>query len=668
MPPGVLYSTTVSYSDPNLFPGVQTVTTDAAGNSYIAGSIASNGLASTPGVVQPQWAGGVCSSGSDAYAVPCTDAFIAKFDSNGALVFLTYLGGTGNDFPYSMAVDAFGDIYIGGTTDSSDFPLAGSPWRPALSGAGGFIAKLSGDGKTLIWSTIVNDGLDQLAIAPDGSIYLLAGTLVKLTGEGQFVVSMNVPAGAGTLAVGSDGSVFIGGQTEAPNGSDVTPTPGAFQTKYGGGTSDGFVAKMGPGLSGLEWLTFLGGSDVDDAGLVQAAPDGSVWVSGETLSSNFPVLAGALQAQISSVNSGFLVHLSADGSKALASTFLAGPLGSMLLDASGNVIVSASYEGGFQATPGTPWPCQQQVPGVADDLGFFGKIDSAGQHLLWGTWTGSAIPIGPAATDANGDAITAGNVPGLGDITLTALTTTPGPPRLVESCIAQAAYPNAVGPLAPGEIFSIYGAGFGPEQGVAAQPSGNTIGTELAGVQVLIEGTPVPLLYVSSAQINLVAPFLLNGLTAAHIQVVTANGTSNEVVLGVAQSMPEIFESQPGVAAIVNPDGSVNGPDHPAHVGDTVAMFISGAGAMNPGAVDGQIPQAAQSTAALPITVQLETSTFPYADITYAGEAPGLVSGAVQVNFLVPPTNTAPGAAYEAGIVLSVGENYTGPGAALWLQ
>jgi uncharacterized protein (TIGR03437 family) len=291
-------------------------------------------------------------------------------------------------------------------------------------------------------------------------------------------------------------------------------------------------------------------------------------------------------------------------------------------------------------------------------MGFFGKIDSAGQGLLWGTWTGPSVPIGPAAAALNGNPIVAGNVPGSNNVTLTAMTTAPGP-TLVETCIAQSGSPYvATGLLAPGEIFSIYGAGFGPAQGVAARPSGNAIATELGGVRVFVEDTPAPLLYVSSAQINLVAPYLLTGRTAAHIRIVTADATSNEVVLGVRPAAPEIFESQPGTAAILNQDGTVNSQNNPAHIGDTVAMFVSGVGQTMPAGVDGSIPQAAGDTPVLPIRVQLN---FTFANITYAGSAPGLVSGAAQVNFEIPqmpPFGAGP--PYPAALVLDVGAASSG--------
>jgi uncharacterized protein (TIGR03437 family) len=661
-PPGIVYSTTVPYTGMptgdfplNPIPTVLQVVTDASGNTYIAGAVDSSGLPTTPGVYQSQYAGGTCNYG-EGFSASCPSVFIAKFNSQGALLFLTYLGGANSNIPAGLAVDASGNIYVG-----------------VQAGGASYVAKLSAHGTGLGWVKFLTGGaLRQLAIAPDGSLYCLQTnkvTLTKLSQDGQIVATVNVPPGTQALAVGPDGSVYIGG-SPSPG---VTATPGAWQTA----SSSGFAAKMNPSLSGFAWLTFVPAA----VSLMQTAPDGTVWVSGTTYESDFPVLAGALQSQLSPWGtSGFLVHLSADGSKALAATYLTVPVNSLVLDGSGNVIVSAAglqfsnlpYVN-FQATPGAQWPCPQP-PAVGppyEYVVFFGKIDSAGQHLLWGTFDGPSVPTGPIAVAANGNAIIAGNIPGQGDITLTELTTVPGPPRLVESCIMQAASPNLSGPLAPGEVVSIYGAGFGPEQGVGAQPSGNKFGTELGGVQVLIENTPVPLLYVSSTQINLVAPYLLYGRVAAHIKIVTADATSNEVILGVRPSAPEIFQSQPGNAAILNQDGTVNGPDHLAHVGDTVAMFVSGVGQTNPPGVDGEIPQAAGGTPLLPIMVQVSPAGGgPYANVTYVGNAPGLISGITQVNFQMPSVIlVGPGPTYQAMITLSVGSASTGfGGPVIWYQ
>jgi hypothetical protein len=139
-----------------------------------------------------------------------------RFQRSAALLHLSYLGGTRYDIPYSIVVDASGAIYIGGQTNSTDFPLAGTPWRPILSSEGTFLAKLSGDGEVLIWSTVLNGRLIQLSVAPDGSVYYLSqegmtDTLTKLDGNGQLQTMVNVTSNAVILAVGADGSVYIGG-------------------------------------------------------------------------------------------------------------------------------------------------------------------------------------------------------------------------------------------------------------------------------------------------------------------------------------------------------------------------------------------------------------------------------------------------------------------------
>ena len=633
-PPGVLYSTAILSGPPGP-PGAGAIVQDASGNTYITGTVASNSLMTTPGVFQPSApAGGA--------------AFVAKLDSTGAVVFLTYLGGV-NDVGSAILADAAGHIYVGGTTFSSNFPLAGSPYRPPQNGSTShaFIAEVSGDGTTLIWSTVLNQaGPPKLALAPDGSLYDLdetvapfevngtevspgASALTKLTAAGGFVAQMVVPPSTDSLAVGPDGSVYIGG-VAAPG--DITATPGAWQTMFSGAI-DGFVAKVNSGISAYAWVTYTGSG----SGALQLLPiqdGGSLWVNGAGIGATAPIAVtpGALQSQ---PGPGFLVRLSSDGSQAITATYLPSQAQIVALDASGNLLIDANYGGIFQATPGAPWPCQ------TSDL-FIGTIDAAGQHVLGGTSLPNFLAAGVAAGN-NATAVIAGQTISPFALTVMAMNTASVSPRLVTSCIAPSAG-GAAGPLAAGELFSIYGAGFGPSQGVIAEPQGDSIGTSLGGIQVTVEGTPVPLLYASASQINAVAPFLLDGRTAAHIEIVNASGSSNEVVLGVRQALPEIFVTSTGVA-IVNQDGTLNSESNPAHIGDLVSMWISGAGQTSPPGVDGAIPSAPGGTPVAPISLQAQTtnniglSNAPgpiLAPIIYAGNSPGLVSGITQVNFQVP--------------------------------
>ena len=108
----------------------------------------------------------------------------------------------------------------------------------------------------------------------------------------------------------------------------------------------------------------------------------------------------------------------------------------------------------------------------------------------------------------------------------------------------------------------------------------------------------------------------------------------------------------------MNQDGTVNDENHPAHIGDIVSMFVSGVGQTTPAGVDGSIPQAAGGTPELPIKVQLNST---FANLTYAGNAPGLVSGAAQLNFQIPQISpVGAGPPHQALIVLHVGATSIG--------
>lgn len=677
--PGLLYSTTVVDSNTTYDSlTVSAVALDAAGNSYVVGRIQSAGLQATPGVFQPHYAGGLCPASiggpySPPRFNPCPDAFVSKFDAQGRLIFLTCLGGTGAEFTNAVAVDGAGNIYLGGPTTSKDFPLAGKPWRPVLQNAAtSFLAKLSADGSSLLYSTVVNWTLTGMSALPDGTIYFIANTynyadgylsnLTKLNPDGSLVYNAAVPPQTQAIAVGSDGSVFIGGPASR---AEVSATPGAWQSTFGGGSSDGFVARLGTDPSQFAWVTFLGGGDTDSVSSMQVDPTGAIWVGGTTLSSNFPTLANAWQPHANPAPArqpGFLVRLAADGSTALASTYTPGEPRSLSVDTAADVIITAENTTVFQATPGAQWPCVQPFADglghltISTDRHLLAKLDPLGQKLLWGSWEGPSIPPGPAAADGAGNAVVAGVVQGDHNLTLAALITQPGVPRLVASCVNPAGYPYMPGPIAPGEILSIYGAGFGPQQGVSAQVVENRVGTQLAGVQVLVEGVPAPLLYLSAAQINLVAPYSIDGRTQAHVQIVSADTSSDVVVFPVAPAAPEIFESQPFFAAILNGDGSVNGPSHPAHPGNIVALFAAGAGQMVPPAADGEIAQTATRKPALPVRVHLRAGlTDTDADITYSGEAPTLVSGVLQVNFRVPVINAYGPGPYYVDLELDIG-------------
>jgi uncharacterized protein (TIGR03437 family) len=190
---------------------------------------------------------------------------------------------------------------------------------------------------------------------------------------------------------------------------------------------------------------------------------------------------------------------------------------------------------------------------------------------------------------------------------------------------------GTLGPqMAPGEVISIYGTALGPATGVAAQPdSTGQMPRSLAGTQVTFNDTAAPLLYVSSGQINAVAPFeLIEGATA-DIRVTTASGVS--VFPGVViQDRPTVFASGASAAAI-NQDGSLNSQAHPAKPGWVVSMWATGVGRTDPQPLDGQVATGAVNYHCCSLYLFDQPL-----EVLYGGAAPGLVAGVVQINFQVP--------------------------------
>jgi len=199
------------------------------------------------------------------------------------------------------------------------------------------------------------------------------------------------------------------------------------------------------------------------------------------------------------------------------------------------------------------------------------------------------------------------------------------------------------GPVAPGELITIMGAAIGS----AASPSG-----------VTFDGLAAPLLYVAPDQINAVVPFGLAGRTAATLEISNPTGTPFSVSLPVSPSAPGIFTlsaSGAGRGAILNQDSTVNSPDNPAARGSIVVLYATGAGQTSPSGVDGAVPSATLPKPVLPVSVQIGGAQ---AAILYAGAAPDMISGVLQVNCRVPQ-QIDPG--ISVPVVLTVGSESSAP-------
>jgi uncharacterized protein (TIGR03437 family) len=194
--------------------------------------------------------------------------------------------------------------------------------------------------------------------------------------------------------------------------------------------------------------------------------------------------------------------------------------------------------------------------------------------------------------------------------------------------------------VSPGEIVAIFGTNLGPTPPVTLQltPDGTAITKTLAGVQLLFDGTPAPLIFVSGGQINAIVPYNVAGKTSTSIQVQNSNGTSAAVTKSVQPSTPGIFtqdRSGLGPGAILNQDYSLNGSASRAARGDQVSIYLTGAGVTNPASPDGSITTTTDTPPALTLPVSVTIGGVD-APVLYQGAAPGSVAGLTQINAKIP--------------------------------
>lgn len=244
----LLYSTYLGGS--NLDVG-RSLTIDSQGNAYITGYTRSTNFYVTPNAKQPTNHGGF-------------DAFVAKMNTNGTtMVYSTYLGGSSDDYSYTIIVDVAGNSYIAGVTSSTDFNVTPNAKQQTNAGnTDSFVAKLNAAGDAFIYSTYLGgNGFDN----------------------------------AFSVAVDTFGNAYVTGYTYQQTGPNTFPiTDNARQTVYGGGY-DAFLTEFNPTGTTIYYSTYFGGSKDDGGGQVVVDLTGNVYVTGYTASTNFITTTNALQ-------------------------------------------------------------------------------------------------------------------------------------------------------------------------------------------------------------------------------------------------------------------------------------------------------------------------------------------------------------------------------------
>jgi uncharacterized protein (TIGR03437 family) len=223
------------------------------------------------------------------------------------------------------------------------------------------------------------------------------------------------------------------------------------------------------------------------------------------------------------------------------------------------------------------------------------------------------------------------------------------------------------GSISPGEIVVLFGSGLGPTPGVsAAVDSKGYIEGSLANVQVTFNGYTAPLLYVSTSQINAIVPYEMAGTSNASVEVSFGTARSNAITLPVISSSPGVFsanESGTGGGAILDVNYHLVNSSNPVAVGSAIQIYATGGGQTNPAGIDGLV-EPDQLPLPYPLGMPGVTIGGLPANVTYAGAAPGLVAGALQVNAVIPPGVPSG----NAQVFVSIGGNTSQSGITVAVQ
>ena len=269
------------------------------------------------------------------------NAFAVKIAATGsALLYSTYLGGSSLDHGAAIAVDASGAAYITGSTYSTNFPVSSSAYQPAIGGGqDAFVAKLSADGNSLLYGTF-------------------------LGGSGG---STGYPESGNGIAVDAQDNIYVAGSTSSTN----FPVLGGVQS-FLNGWLDAFAAKFSS-TGALVYSTYLGGSGSDAANAIAVDASGSVYLAGYTISSDLPVTSNALQPAYGGDYDAFVGRLNPAGNSLLYLSYMGGSASDnasgIAVDQSGN-----GYVAGWTLSPNFPLYNAYQSISTSNYAAFLAKI------------------------------------------------------------------------------------------------------------------------------------------------------------------------------------------------------------------------------------------------------------------------------------------------------
>jgi hypothetical protein len=376
-----------------------------------------------------------------------------------SLVYSTYLGGKSQDIGQAIAVDGYGNAYVTGSTESTNFPTQNPLQRKLNGGQDVFVTKLNASGTGLVYSTYLGGSASDigLSIAVDGggNAYLTGFTsstdfptqnalqatfsagqpfygnvaydafVTKLNATGSALLYSTYLGGNGTedfydgyvnsgifggIAVDGSGNAYVTGLT---NSSNFPTSANAFQPAYAA-IGDAFVAKLNTTLAGsasLVWSSYLGGSGFDGGHGIAVDTAGNVYVTGLTESANLPTTAGAFQSVLPEGEAAFIAKVDPNGTGLVYSTYLGGSTSwtqdfAIAVSASGDAYVTGETPGtDFPVTPGAfQTTSAANVPNA-----FVTVFNATGSGLVYSSYLGGSNSNGTNGTVNGGSGVAVDN-------------------------------------------------------------------------------------------------------------------------------------------------------------------------------------------------------------------------------------------------------------------
>jgi uncharacterized protein (TIGR03437 family) len=531
--------------------GLSGITFDSGGNIYVAGEIDDPNLVTTTNAFQR-------TAGSN------TDAFVIKLDPGASkILYSSYLGGSSADAAHDIKVDANGNIYVYGYTGSADFPIKDS--LQSFRGGGVcqcdlFIAKFTPSGNSLVYSTLLGGTGHELAtkIALDSSntVYL-----VGVTSSPNFpVVKAYQPSPGG----GYDGFLAKISDSTPVAPSTLTPSPGRLLFRY----------TQGQTIPAAQSITIAGGAFT----VMSPVPWLSVSTSGTTLSVNPNPAALAPGSYTTSLS--LLPSSGTPASVDITLTVLAA------------APVLTSADPSFIPINSDPTTVTFHGSGFTKDtIVFLYSVSFTPVQFV----NSSTLRITLPANDLNGTNNFVFTVKNTDSDVSNPVSVAIGVPAPQITAVVNAAS-FATGPVAPGEIVTIFGTNLDQN--------------------VTFDFVPATMIYSSATQVNVTVPYGVTGPTTS-----VQSGSSAPFKLDVAPSAPGIFAAVPAGANIFT-------------------LYGTGCGALT----NDDLPRCA-------LSVSVIVNDQP-AIVLYAGIAPGLVQGVNQINIQLPDGITSG----QLTIVLTAGD------------